>query len=115
MIEDWLVFVVSIVVARSVEKFGEAAVGKEDDIGDGDDLGSKVLWYHDTNSNSSPRHGYRSPLEIMQTNAISHCDETEESEGAIGTILLLLRSRFLKKTLRSHSVFWVAQTKWTDN
>ena len=30
---------------------------------------------------------------IMQTNAISHCDETEESEGGIGTFLFL-NSRF---------------------
>ena len=34
------------------------------------------------------RHGYPSPLKRMQANAISHCDETKESEGGIGTKLL---------------------------
>jgi hypothetical protein len=38
--------------------------------------------------NSSPRHDYPSPLKIMQTNAISHCDDTDESETGAGTILL---------------------------
>ena len=37
--------------------------------------------------NSSPRHGYPSPLKIMQTNTISQCDEAEESEAGMGILL----------------------------